>query len=182
MKTAEYNLPFGVNPALEPVQTGTTPEGTDKKGNKTGGKPVYAYKTIKTREAETLAEFGSELVDPESPEDTVLGLAQGALDIIVQRVVREWAQGQECSDMIEGKTADTKDLSDEERVDFALAYAQDLADTYRHGRKRVVTGGQKAAANKALAQTNALAEAAKTNPAIAALLAEQQKVLAELGF
>lgn len=179
MKTAEYKLPMGVHPSFEPTEV--TPEVRDASGKITT-KAVFAAKIIKTREAETLAEFGESLVETDKPESHVLSLAQGQYDIIVQRKVREFFQSSECADMMDGKTDDTKDLDEDARFTYVLGVGQAIADEYRYGSRGPATGGANAAAKKTHAQQAALAAAAANDPEVAALLAQQQALLAKLGL
>lgn len=188
MKTAEYKLPFGVHNALEPVETGRTEAVKDKGGNvilneKDGkpGRPIYAYQVIKLREAETLQEFISNLVEQDKPEEHTLSLAQGQYDIIAQRKAREFFQGEECVAMLDGKHADTKDLREDERLAYVLGIGQEILDNYAYGSRPAGTGGGgNAAAKQALADKKRLDAAAEKDPAIAAKRAELEALLASL--
>lgn len=182
MRYAEYKLPAGVHPSLEPVQTGTTPDTKDAKGNVVKGKPIYEYRVIKTAEAESLDEFVHNLVEQDKPEDHTNSLAQAQLDIIKQRKIREAAQSQEVADMFDGKNPDTKDLSDDERLEYVLAYLQEVGDTYKYGSRPASTSGGNAVAKQALAREKAIKEAATQSPEVAAKLAELEATLASLGI
>lgn len=182
MKNAEYKLPFGVVDALEPVQTGTTPDTKGKDGAVVKGKPVYEYRTIKTREAESLDEFMAELVDADKPAEHALTLAQGAWDIIAQRKVREFCSSVDAQNMIDGKTPETKELDEAERIEAVLIEAQAIADAYRYGSRGPSTGGATAAGKAALAKEKKIAEAAASNPELAAKLAALDAELKALGI
>lgn len=182
MKQADYRLPFGVVDALEPIQTGTTPDTKAKDGSVVKGKPTYDYRVVKTREAENLAEFQSELVDQTDAVGNVLTLAQGAWDIIAQRKVREFCSSVDAQNMIDGKTDDTKGLSEDERVEAVLIAAQEIADAYRYGSRGPSTGGATAAGKKALEKEKAIANAAASNPELAAKLAALDAELKALGI
>lgn len=181
MKTSAYKLPNGVHEAFAPRQTGTTPDTQDKDGNVIKGKPIYEYTTVEIPEAENLAEFGAELVEQDDAERHVLTLAQGAYDILAQRVVREFLQSEEVFQLMEGKHEDTKHLEDADRRAYVLGLAQDIGKNFKKGGRAAGTGGQKAAATKALKKEAALQAAAAQDPRVAALLEQQAKLLAELG-
>lgn len=182
MKKALYKLPFGVIDALEPSQTGTAPDSKAKDGTVIPGKPIYDYRTVDLREAETLSEFQSELVDSDKPDEHTLALAQGAWDIIAQRKVREFCASEEAQSMVDGKHAETKDLSPDDRLEYVMQAAQEIADGYRYGSRPAATGGANAAAKQALTKQKAIQEAAAKDPAIAAKLAELDAQLAALGI
>lgn len=187
MKTAEYSLPFGVHPLLEPQITGRTEPKKDKNGavilsQKDGlpGEPIYTYTNVTTPEAENLSEFinSGVFVDPEKAEELTLREAQGQNDIKRQRVMREYAASQEVSDLLDGKTDETKGLSDAERRAYALKEIQAAGDGWRLG-IRSVTGGQNAAAKKALDNEKKLAQAVAADPALAKAKAKLDAMLAE---
>lgn len=182
MKRAEYKLPFGVNPALEPVETGRTPDTTTKDGTVIKGKPIYTYRVVKTDEAETLDEFITTQVEQDKPQEHTLSLAQAQLDIIKQRKIREWAAGEECDQILQGTAEGTEDMSEDERIEHALQRAQEIGDEYKYGSRGPSTGGVNAQAKAALKKQKALDEAAASNPEVAAKLAELQATLAAMGI
>jgi hypothetical protein len=182
MKSAEYRLPLGTHPELEPIETGRTPDTKGKNGETIPGKPILEYRTIKTPEAENLAEFGENCVEQDKPEEHVLSLAQAQFDIIIQRKIRERASSSDIADMFEGKTPDTKDLDAEGRLAYVLADLQAVADAYRYGSRGPATGGVTKAAKAAFEKDKAVKAAAASNPELAALLAKQEEMLKSMGL
>lgn len=182
MKTVEYKLAGQIHPRLQPQVVGTGEPTTQKDGTVLPGKPILKHFTVKLREAETLDEFAQQFVEQDKPEEHVLSLGQAQFDIIVQRKIREFLDSSDVDDMLSGKNPETKDLSDDERVEYVLTAAEQVGAEYRYGARPASMGGGSAAAKKALADKKAIDEAAKANPEVAAKLAELQATLAGLGI
>lgn len=151
MKQAEYKL------------AGTIPE-------------VLRGRTVKTPEAETTEEFLTLVKD--GNEDHMRRLAQGGLDIIRQRKIREFCESEEVAAALAGKTVkwdDTDEVqygefSEDERVSDILDRAQEVGNAYVYGSQPAGTGTGKVTKAKA-AQLDKAVEAAKNDPALAAKLA-----------
>lgn len=141
------------------------------------GKTVLEPYAINMIEAETLDEFRQQVEGGE--EKHVLRLAQGAVDIVRQRKVREFLQTDEVSDALQGKTVkwaegdevDYGQFDEDERVADVLSRAQDVADSFIYGSRPVSTGTGKAVKADA-ADMRKAKEAAKADPELAAKLAE----------
>lgn len=138
------------------------------------GKETKVPFVVNTREAESIEEM-AQLVE-NGEQKHILRLAQGQLDIITQRKIREYLQSDEVADILAGKSvgegADTTDFSEfeeDDRVAEVLRRAQEVADTYEYGsRSAVPGGGQKAAVER----DKKVRAAAAADPALAAKLAE----------
>lgn len=127
---------------------------------------------IRTREAESLEEL-SQLVENGDPEN-VRKLAQGQLDIIVQRKIRDYVESDEAADILAGKTVDGEDFgahSDDERKQVVAERAQAVSDDYLYG-GRAAGSGAGAKAKKAVATVATLGAAAANDPELAKKLAE----------
>lgn len=131
---------------------------------------------VKTREAETQEEFLTLVED--GKQEHMLRLAQGALDIITQRKIREFCATEEVAAALAGKTVkwsegdevEYGEYSEAERIADVVSRAQDVADTYTYGSRPAGTGAGKVTKTKA-AQLDKAVEAAKADPELAAKLA-----------
>jgi hypothetical protein len=126
---------------------------------------------IRTREAESLEEF-AQLVENGDPEN-VRKLAQGQLDIIVQRKIRDYVESEEVADILAGKTVDGEDFgahTEEERKQVVAQRAQAVSDDYLYG-GRAAGSGAGTKAKKAVATVAQLASASANDPELAAKLA-----------
>lgn len=127
---------------------------------------------VHTRDAETLEEF-AQLVENGDPEN-VRKLAQGQLDIIVQRQIRNYVESEEVADILAGKTVDGEDFAahtEEERKQVVAQRAQEVSDTYSYGGRTAGTGAS-TKAKKAVATVATLGAAAANDPELAKKLAE----------
>lgn len=130
-------------------------------------------KVVKTREAESLEEL-HQLVE-NGDEKHILRLAQGQLDIITQRKVREYVGSDEVGNILAGKIVgegedaiDFSEMSDEERVQEVLNRAQAVSDDYAYGSRTTTPGGGKTAA---VERDKKVRAAAQADPELAAKLA-----------
>jgi len=149
MKTADYKIPASVVKDI----------------------PQLGGIVIKTREAENLEEFHT-LVENGSPE-AVLTLAQSALDIIVQRHIRNGAESEAVANILHGKTHDGTDYSEmdeAERLEAVRQLLQNIADEYVYGQRQPGLGGSKVVKEKA-GNFDKVAAAAANDPELAAKLA-----------
>lgn len=140
---------------------------------------------IGTREAETTEEFLT-LVKDGKPEH-MLQLAQSALDIIVQRYIRNGAEDEVTAAILAGKTVtkeqdeayegDYSSHSDDERRDVVKQRLQGISDAYVYGSRGPATGASSVTKKKAAMADN-VAKAAAEGKLSDAAKAE----LAALGF
>lgn len=137
---------------------------------------------INLREAESLDEFHTLVQDGKS--ENVLKLAQGQLDIIVQRYVRNAAEDEVTADILAGKTVeingektDFSGYDADERMEAVKQRIQEVADTYLYGARGPSTGTAKVTKEKA-AKVDKVMEAAKSG----ALSDSAKAELAALGF
>lgn len=140
---------------------------------------------IKTREAENMQEILTLVKD--GKEEHVLNAAQGAIDIVVQRMIRNAAEDDVTLAILAGKTVkededadfagDYSGHSDEERKDAVQTRLQQVADTYLYGSRGPSSGGSKVVKEKA-AKVDAVAAAA----AAGNLSPETIEELKKLGF
>lgn len=158
MKTATYAL-AGLIAAERKLAAEYGP--ADKDGNK----PLLreAMK-VTTPEAETMEEFLTLMEDGKM--EHALRLAQGQLDIIRQRKIREAAEDTITADILAGKNGveldvaiegvgaegDKVDLSDYNESDLreiVRARCQAIGDAYQYGARGPATGGSKVVKEKA---------------------------------
>lgn len=140
---------------------------------------------IKTREAENRDEILTLVKD--GKEEHVISAAQGAIDIVVQRMIRNAAEDDVTLAILQGKTVkdeddaeyagDYSDMSDEDRRATVQARLQGVADTYLYGSRGPSTGTTKATKEKA-AKVDAVETAAKSGN----LSPETIEELKKLGF
>lgn len=108
---------------------------------------------VQMDETETLAEFARLVESEPSVDENVRRLAQGQLDIIKQRWVRDWLDSEE-----------GRKYHAENGDDATLAKAQEIADTEKYGGRERKTSAQTAKAKQAVTFADQVVEAAKTNP------------------
>lgn len=140
---------------------------------------------IKTREAENMDEILTLVKD--GKQEHVISAAQGAIDIVVQRMIRNAAEDDVTLAILQGKVVkdeddaeyaeDYADSSDEDRRATIQTRLQNVADTYLYGSRGPSTGSSKVTKEKA-AKTDAVEAAAKAGTLSAETIAE----LAKLGF
>lgn len=140
---------------------------------------------IKTREAETLDELLTLVKD--GKQEHVNSAAQGAIDIVVQRMIRNAAEDDITLAILQGKTVkdeddaefagDYADVSSEDRTETIRQRLQGVADAYLYGSRGPSTGSSKVTKEKA-AKADAVEAAAKAGTLSAETIAE----LAKLGF
>lgn len=142
------------------------------------GKDVLEPYTVNMVEAETLDEFRQQVENGDDKH--ILRLAQGAIDIIRQRKVREFLQEDAVADALAGKLVkwadgdeqDYSGLDEDSIVEDILARAQSVADAFIYGSRPVSTGGAGKRAKEAVEKVGKLQAAAAADPELAAKLAE----------
>jgi hypothetical protein len=184
MKSAKYALA-----GLVAAERGLAAEyTTDAEGNK---KLVRAALEIETPEAENVEEFLTLVED--GKEEHMLRLAQGQMDIIRQRKIREAAEDTITADILAGKTveldvtlegigaegekADFGSLDEADRREAVRARCQAIGDAYKYGSRAPGTGAAKVTKEKA-AKVDKLAAAASAGELDEATVAK----LKELGI
>lgn len=133
---------------------------------------------VTTPEAENHEELLSLMAD--GKEEHADKLAQGQLDIIRQRYIRNAIEDEVTADILAGKTIDGVDyspLTEDERKEACRVRAQEVGDAYVYGSRAAGTGVATVTRKKA-AQTDAVVAAAKSGQ----LSAKTLKELAALGF
>lgn len=140
---------------------------------------------IKTREAENMDELLSLVKD--GKEEHVRNAAQGAIDIVVQRMIRNGAEDDVTLNILQGKkvteemdadfAGDYADMSEDERRETVQTRLQGIADSYLYGSRGPSSGGSKVVKEKA-AKVDAVAAAA----AAGNLSPETIEELKKLGF
>jgi hypothetical protein len=137
--------------------------------DKDGNKPLIREAVkITTPEAENVGEFLTLMED--GKEEHMLRLAQGQLDIIRQRKIREAAEDAVTAAILDGKTEveldvaidgvgaegdkiTTADYSETDRREIVRARCQAIGDAYVYGSRGPSTGGGKVTKEKAAKQT-----------------------------
>lgn len=162
MKTADYKLNGDIpRHLLGTFATVKAEDGTESE--------VRTPFSVKTREAETDEDMLALVEDGDAKH--VRKLAQGQLDIIVQRNIRNYANSDEVLEALYGTKEPAADAEPVEGgVEAALELIQKFADEYLYGVTRTSSGA--GAGTKAKAkQADAVAAAAKNDPELAAKLA-----------
>jgi hypothetical protein len=156
MKTANYKLAGAIC-----AERGLADEiGQDKDGKKIVTREGVV---ITTPEAESYEEFLSLVEDGKA--EHALRLAQGQLDIIRQRKIREAAEDEVTADILNGKKVkldigmgdygeegaevDFSDLDADQRRDAVRARCQAIGDAYVYGSRTAGTGAGKVTKEKA---------------------------------
>jgi hypothetical protein len=184
MKTAKYKL-AGEIAAERGLADVFGP--ADDKGKKT---LLREGVVIETPEAESTSEFLTLMED--GKEEHMLRLAQGQLDIIRQRKIREAAEDEVTADILagkkvkadvdmgdygtEGEEIDFSTLDDDQRRDAVRVRCQAIGNAYTYGSRAPSTGGSKVVKEKAAKQTKL-----QTTAAAGQLTDENVQQLLEIG-
>lgn len=185
MKTASYTL-AGEVAAERGLANVFGPE--DKDGNKA---LVRAGVTITTPEAETMEEFLTLMED--GKQEHALKLAQGQLDIIRQRKIREAAEDKMTAAILNGEKVKLDrdldgigavddevnfgDYSDDDRREAVRLRCQAVGDSYLYGSRGPSTGAGKVVKERAAKQQKLEAAVASGD-----LSAEEIEKLKSLGI
>jgi hypothetical protein len=105
-------------------------------------------------------------------EEHIVKLAQGALDVNRQRVIRAAANSKEVAEILSGEAEGTADLSTDERVAKAVEHIQSTSSAYTYGSITRGSGtGTNAKAKKFDAAKDRAKAAVQANPELRANLA-----------